>query len=61
MPTIFTTCPVTGQQIDTGIETDEASFERLPRFVGRVFCSHCAAEHRLTKEICWLADDNPAA
>jgi hypothetical protein len=53
---VFTTCLVSGQPIDTGIEIDEASFERLPTFIGKVFCSHCGTEHGWTKEQAWLAD-----
>ena len=38
MSKILTACPVTGHPIDTGVEIDEASFARLPTFVGTVFC-----------------------
>jgi hypothetical protein len=54
MPAVFTECPVTGQPIDTGIDMDEVSFRRLPRFVGRVFCPHCQREHEWTKDKAWV-------
>jgi hypothetical protein len=56
VPKIFTTCLVTGQPIDTGIEIDEASFARLPIFLGKVFCGHCGTEHDWTKEKAWIVD-----
>jgi hypothetical protein len=62
MPKLFTTCPVGGQPLDTGVEIDEASFWRLPMFVGKAFCAHCGAEHTWTKDTAWLADgDKPKA
>jgi hypothetical protein len=57
---VFTTCPVRGQPIDTGIEIDEASFARLPTFVGKAFCSHCGTEHDWTKDQAWLSDGGKA-
>jgi hypothetical protein len=56
MATILTICPVTGQPIDTGIETDEASFARLPAFLAQVYCPHCRSEHDWTKEAAWVTD-----
>ena len=50
MSKIFTTCLVTGQKIDTGIEVDEAAFARLPEFVGKIFCPHCNTEHEWSKD-----------
>lgn len=50
MAKIFTTCAVTGRPIDTGVEIDEASFVRLPAFVGKVFCPYCEKEHEWSKE-----------
>ena len=60
MPKIFTTCLVTGQPIDTGIETDEASFALLPTFLGKIFCPHCAREHGWSKDTAQVVDgDKP--
>ena len=60
MPKIFTTCLVTGQPIDTGIEIDEASFALLPAFVGKIFCPHCNSEHEWSKETARVVDGDPA-
>ncbi len=59
MPKIFTDCPVTGQPIDTGIETDEGSFDLLPAFVGKVFCPYCGKEHEWSKDTARVQDDKP--
>jgi hypothetical protein len=59
MAKIFTTCPISGQPIDTGIDIDEASFARLPSVLGQAFCTHCGTEHDWTKEQAWMADGAP--
>jgi hypothetical protein len=59
MAFVFTDCPATGQPIDTGIEIDEASFGRLPSFIGKIFCPHCQTEHGWTKDKAWVADHKP--
>jgi len=56
MPTVFTTCPVSGQPIDTGIDIDDASFARLPDFVGKIFCPHCGTEHEWSKDNARVVD-----
>jgi hypothetical protein len=43
--TITTTCPITGKEIATGIETNAETFSRISSIVGRVWCPHCHAEH----------------
>ena len=60
MAKIFTTCADTGRPIDTGIEIDEGSFVRLPKFIAKVFCPHCASEHEWSTEKAWVIDgDRP--
>jgi hypothetical protein len=60
MAKIFTSCAVTGQPIDTGIEIDEGSFARLPNLLAKVFCPHCDSEHDWTKDKAWVANgDKP--
>jgi hypothetical protein len=38
-------CPNTGEEIDTGIITDEVSFERIPDILMHSHCSLCGLEH----------------
>ena len=59
MAKIFTSCLVTGQPIDTGIEIDEGSFARLPNLPAKVFCPHCDNEHEWTKDKAWVDGDKP--
>ena len=56
MAAVFTDCPATGRPIDTGIEIDEMSFDRLPSFSGKIFCPHCSIEHAWDKSKAWLKD-----
>jgi len=58
MSKVFTTCLVTEQPIDTGIEIDEATFARLPEFSGKVFCPHCGTEHVWSKGKARLVSDD---
>ena len=44
-------CPVTGQRIETGIETDVATLSAISYEIGRVFCPHCNQEHDWTKDM----------
>jgi hypothetical protein len=43
------TCPATGRQIDTGIETDQLSIDMTPPFVGRTDCPFCGVEHSFSR------------
>ena len=56
---IFTRCPVAGQKLATGIETDAASLALAPPFTGRVYCPHCNVEHPWKKTNAWIGDPGP--
>jgi hypothetical protein len=55
---VFVRCPVTGQKIATGIDTDRHSLSLTPDFVGRVFCPHCKTEHEWTKATALIEGDD---
>jgi hypothetical protein len=57
MGTIFTTCPTSGQEISTGVETDTASFAQMPEFVARVLCPYCNVDHNWTKQNSFIIDE----
>jgi hypothetical protein len=58
MPKVFTACLDTGHPF--GIEIDDASFERLPAFIGRIFCPHCGTQHEWSKDKALVVDgDTP--
>ena len=59
MGVLVMTCPATGKQVDTGIETDKLSLELTPQFVGRTHCPFCRTEHTFSKEpvlVCEMID-----
>jgi hypothetical protein len=59
MGTLVTTCPVTGQKIKTGIETDRDSLDLTPDFVAKIACPHCGGEHEFSKPdvlVCEMVD-----
>jgi len=53
---VMTRCPVTGQEIETGIETDRGSFASLPFFIAKVLCPACGAEHAWSHKDAWLCE-----
>jgi len=38
-------CPQTGQDIPTGIETDDQSFQSMPDVMVYTRCPHCGVDH----------------
>jgi hypothetical protein len=38
-------CPATGLDFSTGINTDEATFKKLPNTVTKAACPHCGLTH----------------
>jgi hypothetical protein len=55
MASVMIVCPETRREIYTGIETDEASFARLPDVLSRTQCPVCGEEHVWTKKNAWLS------
>jgi len=55
MASVMIDCPETGREIYTGIETDEASFAKLPDVLSRMQCPVCGQEHVWTRENARLA------
>ena len=55
MASVMIDCPETGREIYTGIETDEASFAKLPDVLSRTQCSVCGQEHVWTRQDAWLS------
>ena len=59
MGVLVITCPATGKQVETGIETDKVSLELTPEFVGRTYCEFCKTEHSFSKDqvlVCEMVD-----
>jgi len=45
MAMVMITCPATGRQAFTGIETDPASVNQIPAINSRLVCPHCGGTH----------------
>jgi hypothetical protein len=43
------TCPATGKEFSTGIETDEQSLDLIPTTVAQALCPHCGTDHSWSK------------
>jgi hypothetical protein len=55
------TCPVTGKEFSTGIETDERSLELIPDTMAQSVCPHCGSEHAWSKFDARLSETAPSA
>jgi hypothetical protein len=56
MGIVMIRCPNTGRDISTGIDTDQASFDRLPDVLSHSRCPVCGLEHSWWKREARLAD-----
>jgi len=56
MGTIFTTCPKTGREIATGIETDSLTLLRVPAFSSSIHCPHCGEQHAWAQADAWIQE-----
>jgi predicted RNA-binding Zn-ribbon protein involved in translation (DUF1610 family) len=54
---LLITCPVTGREFSTGIETDEQSLELIPETVAQSPCPHCGNDHVWSKLDARLSED----
>jgi len=59
MGLLIITCPKTGEDISTGIETDKRSFLSLPDMLAHSHCPFCGLEHAWWKHDARLVDDMP--
>ena len=57
---LLITCPVSGKEFSTGIETDEQSLDLIPDTVARSFCPHCGDEHPWSTLDVRLSEDGSA-
>jgi hypothetical protein len=42
------TCPATGQEIGSGIETDHDTLRRIQKYTLEVLCPHCREPHQIS-------------
>ncbi len=53
---LMTICPVTGCNIETGIETDKRTFTSAPKFAGITACPICKGEHAISNGNAWVCE-----
>lgn len=58
MPDILIRCPVTGQAVFTGLNTESVVFESLPAVEIPLRCSRCGETHRWKPKDAWVAQTN---
>jgi hypothetical protein len=58
---VMISCPNTGKEISTGIETDPSSFESLPDVLTHSRCPMCGLEHAWWKGEAWLTAIDPSS
>ena len=58
MAMVMIKCPRSGGPVFTGIETDAATFARLPDSESRVFCPTCGSEHTWRKADAMLIESS---
>ena len=54
---LLITCPVTGMEFSTGIETDRQSLDLIPDTVAQSICPHCGDAHPWSKFDARLSED----
>ena len=56
MGALLTICPLTGRNVETGIETDKRTLAGTSRFAGRFTCRRCGREHVISRDDVWVCD-----
>jgi hypothetical protein len=56
MGMLMTICPVTGRNIETGIETDKRTMAGAGAFSARIACSQCGGEHAISNQDAWVCE-----
>jgi hypothetical protein len=59
MGCVMFSCPVTGNAISTGVETDDFSLRQARRFKARSRCPDCGGEHVWSESDVWICDAIP--
>ncbi|MGY3660740.1 hypothetical protein ACVJ19_007403 [Bradyrhizobium sp. USDA 376] len=55
MPDILIICPVTGQAVFTGLNTETVVFETLPAIEIPIKCPRCGQTHRWKPKDAWVS------
>lgn len=52
-------CPRTGEEASTGLETDRATWDKLPIVVSKMRCPSCGVEHVWSKTYARFDEPSP--
>ena len=56
MGTLMATCPITGRDVEIGIETDKRSLAAADRFFTLFSCPCCGEEHAVSHRDTWVCE-----
>ena len=56
MGTLMATCPITGRDVEIGVDTDKRSLAAAQRFFALFVCSGCGEEHALSHRDTWVCE-----
>jgi hypothetical protein len=56
MGVLMTICPVTGRNIETGIETDKRTLAGAGVFSAVIVCPDCGQEHVVSNQDTWVVE-----
>jgi hypothetical protein len=60
MGVVMTKCSKTGRPFATGLAAEPDSFQRMPVFFARAYCTHCRQEHQWFAKDAWVAEEAKA-
>jgi hypothetical protein len=60
MGAVMAKCPETGRSFATGLVMEPESFQRMPVFFARAYCTHCRQEHQWFAKDAWVAEEAKA-
>jgi predicted RNA-binding Zn-ribbon protein involved in translation (DUF1610 family) len=56
MGTVMTTCPITGRDVEIGVDTDKRTLAAVERFFTLFACPSCGEEHALSHRNAWVCE-----
>ena len=59
MGCVMITCPITGQAVSTGIDTELGTLQQADPFLSSTRCAACGARHQWSRSDAWICDSTP--
>lgn len=57
MSLVMIRCPATGRAVSTAIDTEPASFRKLPKVTANMRCPACGQDHEWSVGSAWLSGE----